>query len=114
MLSESRARWAAAVSRWQRSGLSCRDFSRREGVNPNSLSWWKWKLGSEATAQPSPVVATEAVRFVEVTGGVPATVRDGVDAPRLVVVAGRYHVEVPVGFDGPTLADLLGVLGTCS
>ena len=114
MLNGTRARWAAAVSRWQRSGLSCREFSCREGVNPNSLSGWTWKLGSEAMAKPSPVVATEAVRFVEVAAGVPATLKDAVDAPRLVVVAGRYQVEVPIGFDGPTLAELLGVLGACS
>ena len=76
------------------------------------MSWWKWKLGSEATAKPSPVVVSEPVSFVEVTKGVSAPVRD--EGPRLVVVAGPYHVEVPVGFDGPTLAELLGVLGACS
>jgi hypothetical protein len=94
--------------------LSCREFSRREGINPNSLSWWKWKLGSEAMEQPGQVAATEAVGFVEVTGGISATGSDGVDVPRLVVVTGRYHVEVPVGFDRQTLAELLGVLGACS
>ena len=103
------ARWAAVVSRWQRSGLTRVEFARLEGVNANTLSWWKWKLGADQRVEPIASPATTAVHFVEL----PTPGQDRASAPRLVVVAGRFQVEVPVGFDGPTLAEVLGVLEEC-
>lgn len=44
---ESREAWARRVERWQRSGLSARRFAQRERVRAATLSWWRWRLGTE-------------------------------------------------------------------
>jgi hypothetical protein len=46
MAKSSRDEWRRRVAAWLASGLSCREFAAEAGLNPNTLSWWKWKLGS--------------------------------------------------------------------
>ena len=38
--------WARLVRQWQRSGKTARAFGDERGVNANTLSCWKWQLGS--------------------------------------------------------------------
>jgi hypothetical protein len=40
--------WARLVRKWQRSGQSARAFGAAHGVNPRTLTWWKWRLGSDS------------------------------------------------------------------
>ncbi|MDC0723649.1 IS66 family insertion sequence element accessory protein TnpA [Nannocystis bainbridge] len=49
------------MTAWASSGLSCKDYAARAGVNPRTLTWWKSKLASVGAAGPAPV------SFVEVT-----------------------------------------------
>ncbi len=37
-------RWSRHVSAWAASGLSCKDYAAKAGVNPRTLTWWKSKL----------------------------------------------------------------------
>ena len=46
----TRAEWTKVVARYERSGLSAKAFAAREGISARSLSWWKWKLESDAEA----------------------------------------------------------------
>lgn len=38
------ARWARLLAEQQRSGQSVRAFAQARGLNPNTLSWWRWNL----------------------------------------------------------------------
>lgn len=40
----SRAEWQRLVRQWQRSGRPAREFAPQHGVDPRTLTWWKWRL----------------------------------------------------------------------
>jgi len=44
--------WRRAVGRWKRSGQTRAAFCDAEGLTPNTLTWWKWKLSTAASASP--------------------------------------------------------------
>jgi hypothetical protein len=46
----SRADWIKRVERWGDSGLTAKQFAVENGVSPQSLTFWKWKLRREAGA----------------------------------------------------------------
>jgi hypothetical protein len=103
-----REAWAKRIERWKDSGLTAAEFASETGINAHSLSWWKWRLGTEGQpdaprrrprrkAQPRPLT------FVELA----APVRS--EALEVVLASGRC-IRVPVGFDTATLERLLGVL----
>jgi len=113
MARETRAVWAGRIARWQRSGLTAERFAGREGLNPRTLTFWKWKLGRLATDRPASDGPHEprragAVGFVEVlrAAATPAS-----PAPAFeVVLPDGYRIGVAPGFDGATLRALLDVL----
>ena len=53
------SKWRAIVARHDSSGLSIKEFAESEGLNPRTLSWWRWKVGQE--------VSDSEVEFAEVT-----------------------------------------------
>jgi hypothetical protein len=91
------------VRRWERSGESAELFAAREGVNPRTLSFWKWKLGSAKL--PRSTKRRPSVDFVEV---VPEAVLQR-DAPIEIVVE-RYRVRLDRHADEATLARVLDVV----
>ena len=82
-------KWASVLAEAEDSELSMREFARSRGVNPNTLAWWKWKLGREA----------HGARFLEVVTGGP-----------LVVVVGDARVEVDHDTDLVLLRRVVGAL----
>lgn len=112
-----RETWAKRVARWKDSGLSAKEFAAETGINPRSLSWWRWRLAGGEPSTPkrrmraSKSRAVEVVKpatlsplsFVEMTASI---VRD----PLEVVLPSSLRVRVPVGFDDATLGRLLDVL----
>lgn len=69
-----RQEWRVLTERWRCSGLTGIDFSRQEGLNPNTFAWWRSELGREQRDQaltlvpvrkPSPM-AYETLEPVEV------------------------------------------------
>ena len=42
--------WLTVVERWQRSGLSAKEFAAAEGLVASTLSWWKWHLRAKELA----------------------------------------------------------------
>jgi hypothetical protein len=107
---DGREAWAARLERCRRSGLTTKEFARREGVSARTLTWWRWKLGEKAkrgtTIRGSARKPKGPVGFVEV---VRATAMVATDAFE-VEVAGGYRVRVPAQFDAEALERLLGVL----
>ena len=99
--------WRAHVSAWRRSGLTQREYCKRQGLGEWSFSSWKRRLAAGGAP--------------EVMGFVPVAVKGRVDGggnwgrprqhPLTVVVGERYRIEVGEGFSGKTLAEVLAVLG---
>ena len=106
----NRRAWAERVAAWKASGLTCKEFARQAGINPRTLSWWKWRLGSESRrgsggiARAANATATQ-LTFVEVDAAPLA------GAPIELVLEDGVVVRVPVGFDADTLREVLTVLG---
>jgi transposase len=100
MAKESREAWGRRVGRWERSGQTATEFAAREGVNPRTLSFWKWKLGRSKL--PSSTGRRPSVDFVEV---IPEAVLSH-DAP-LEIVVERYRVRLDRRTDEATLARVL-------
>src|SRR5688500_3223485 len=51
------SKWASIVERQEQSGQSIGEFAAQHGLNPRTLSWWRWNLGrTERVAAPSPFV----------------------------------------------------------
>lgn len=85
-------RWSRVVARCESSGLSVRAFAAQEGINPNTLTWWR-----------SHFRRSEA-RFVEVA----LPPRPTPLALELVNLGVR--IEVPVGTDLSWLRSVVGAL----
>lgn len=111
MARTSREVWAKRVERWQASDLTANEFAAEIGVNPRTLSHWKWALGKRSSGskrrkkrRARAASSTEIVSFAELD---PIVTRSG---PLEVVVDARRVVRVDSGFDAVTLARVLDVL----
>ena len=102
MARESRAAWERRVRRWELSGQTASEFAAREGVNPRTLAFWKWKLGS--LKLPSPTKARpRSLDFVEV---LPEAVQDS----PIEIVVERYRLRLDRRVDAAALARVLEVV----
>lgn len=106
-MKSTRAEWTKRVRRWERSGLTLREFAEREGLSAKNLGWWRWRLAKdgevqapagEDAAQPAPL------SFVRLEAEPqPAAMLE------VVLTNGRV-VRVPPTFDSAALASLLDVV----
>ena len=94
--------WAKRVERWQRSGLSAREFAARHGLNGRTLAYWGWRVRTTSPVGSSAVVPVGG-RFVEVVGAlatpIAASARDDDEerGPAAELVGcGGLVVRVPV------------------
>jgi hypothetical protein len=117
----SRTEWAKRVERWAESGLTAKEFAAETGLKASTLSFWKWRLGSEQRARSAAPEMTSAKRgrrgtaqralpsvptFVEMT---PAST--AVSRPLELVLRDELTLRVPVGFDEETLSRVLRLVG---
>lgn len=106
----SRDEWAKRVERWRDSGLSAAEFGAEVGVNPRTLTYWKWMLSREAAglaaprrrSRSAPKQAPNAA-FVEIRSAAPSATFE------LMLANGR-RLQIPMAFDASTLERLLAVL----
>ena len=98
------------LTRWERSGLSLREFGEQCGIPLSTLTWWRQvfrRAGEPVDAAPKGAPASEAVVFTEVRR--PATVPT--TPPVLEIVLRSGHVlRVPAGADTDTLQRVLQAL----
>ena len=72
-------RWSLVLEEVAESELSLRAFARSRGLNPNTLAWWKWRLGQTAADR------SDKAGFLEVV------------APRAETESGWSGLRVEVG-----------------
>ncbi len=116
----AREEWAKRVERWKESGLSCAEFAAELGINPRTLTYWRYilrkeaggekrtwprrKVAGEAASKPSRApAATVAAPFIEVQ----AATRSSAFELRL---RGGRRLRVSRDFDASALRRLLDVL----
>ena len=100
------------LARWQRSGLSLREFGQQRGIPLSTLTWWRQvfrRAGEPVNPASKRAPTSDAVVFTEVPrpATVPAT------PPVLEIVLRSGHVlRVPAGADTDTLQRVLQALQT--
>jgi hypothetical protein len=113
-----REEWAKRVARWSESGLTAAEFSTELGINPRTLTYWKWTLGKEARSnqvaavgreKAAPPVAAKRRRVVESSGLIELQVAAS-DGRLELELRGGCRVRVPRGFDEQDLRRLLDLL----
>lgn len=107
--------WSACVSRWRRSGLSVREFCRREALSEPSFYAWRRILtqrqaspvsgGPHSVAPRRPVSTGERFLPVQVACPIPTAST----AIEILLPAGQ-RLRVRPGFDRQTLEAVLELL----
>ena len=97
------------LARWQRSGLTLREFGAKRGIPPSTLSWWRQVFRRAGEEKMNRALAENAVVFTEVP--------KPVNVPRTpsvleIVLPSGHLVRVPAGVDPATLQRVLQVLET--
>ena len=119
-----RKTWLRHARAWKKSGLSCGEFAKRNGLKAGTLSWWTWKLRASGEDVPGgrarpakqrskkpqrPQKPRKALPFVEVTPVVEAAAGPATTCA-VELEAGGVVVRVGTGFDDAHLCRVLDVL----
>ena len=95
-MADGREVWAQRVRRLEESDLTTAEFAAELGINPRTLTYWKWRLGKEQRAEsPRARSAKKSPTFVEVKPGHEPTVV----APTPIEIVLDAHVVVRVTRD---------------
>ena len=110
-MGESREVWEQRVQRLRDSELKTGEFAAELGINPRTLTYWKWRLGREARSAAAGGSAKQKATFVEVK---PEEPRSSVGTERIEIVLdeGRTVVRVPERFDLETLRRVVVALAS--
>src|SRR5215470_3236294 len=95
------------LARWERSGLTLREFGQRRGIPLSTLTWWRQvfrRAGEPVDAAPKSALASDAVVFTEAPR--PATVPTTPPVWEIVLRSGNV-LRVPAGADTDTLQRVL-------
>jgi hypothetical protein len=97
------------LARWQRSGLTPREFGEKRGIPPSTLSWWRRVFRRAGEKHVNGAPAENPVVFTEVPkpAKVPRT-----PAVLEIILPGGHIVRVPAGADTDTLQRVLQALQT--
>lgn len=103
-LTPAAARWSALIDRHERSGQTLRAFAADNDINPNTLAWWRSRLGRVQRPATEPFLEV----VVDPAPSSPPQNDDGTVV--LVLDDLRAHVVVDRETDLALLKQLLGVL----
>jgi hypothetical protein len=97
--------------RWQRSGLTLREFAEKRGIPLSTLTWWQRVFRRAGEDEVNGAAAENAVVFTEVPK--PANPPMTLSVLEIVLHSGHL-VRVPAGADTDTLRRVLQALrATC-
>jgi len=97
------------LARWQRSGLTLREFGEKRGIPLSTLAWWRRVLRRAGDEEVNGTAVKNAVVFTEVPK--PANVPRKPAVLEIVLHSG-HMVRVPAGVDPATLQRVLQALRT--
>ena len=97
------------LARWQRSGLTLREFGEKRGIPLSTLTWWRRVFRDAGDEDGNGASAENAVVFTEVPK--PAKVPRTPAVVEIVLPSGHV-VRVPAGADTATLQRVLQALRT--
>ena len=97
------------LGRWQRSGLTLREFGEKRGIPLSTLSWWRRVFRDASAEDGNGSSAEHPVVFTEVPK--PAKVPRMAAVVEIVLPSGHL-VRVPAGADTSTLRRVLQALET--
>jgi hypothetical protein len=107
--SERARQMRRVLARWQRSGLTLREFGQQRGIPLSTLAWWRRVFRHAGDEEGNGAAAENAVVFTEVPppANVPRT-----PAVLEIVLHSGHLVRVPAGADTDTLQRVLQALQT--
>jgi hypothetical protein len=116
----TREDWAKRVERWGESGLTCAEFAAELGINPRTLTYWKWILAKEARGEkrvwpkrrPRSLSAMKAAKAPTSTSSslIEIQVAAPSDARIELELRGGRRLRIPAGFDAGGLKRLIELL----
>ncbi len=100
------------LARWERSGLSLREFGQQRGIPLSTLTWWRQvfrRAGKPVMTVSRSVTGSETPVFTEVP---PPAIVPRI-APAIEIILRTGHVlRVPAGADTETLQRVVQALQT--
>jgi len=114
----NREEWAKRVERWRDSGLTTAEFAAELGINPRTLTYWKWLLGKEARGEKrawpkrngGPAGPSKPTHIAPPTPGLIEIEVAPSDMRFELELRGGQRLRVPASFDPAGLGRLLDVL----
>jgi transposase-like protein len=108
--------WRKRVEGWKDSGLTAAEYAREIGVNPHTLTYWKWRLKARRGSpdkRPAPGEAPVRDGFVEVVMAQPEPVSppSAPAEPLELLLGGSLMLRIPVRFDETALRRVVATLG---
>ena len=101
----SRTEWKKVIRDWEGSGLSQKEYCKRNDLSRHTFSWWKWQLSKRPPRGRPPAFVEVAVPEAEVE-----RVRTVCTEALEVQVRNGVVVRIPRGFDENTLVRFMNVL----
>jgi transposase-like protein len=106
--STSREEWQRRVQRWRDSGLSTKEFAAEVGINPGTLTHWKYIFGktdrARRVAKAGETPDRPPLSFLEIQTLAPAP------GAFEIVLAGGRCLRVPATFEAESLKRLIAVI----
>lgn len=96
---ERRQYWGGHIQQWRGSGLTQKEYCRREGISLERFGAWKRRMERE---EHSGALVAVPPRIVSAALSADSSLR--------LVVEERYRVEIPDAFSSDTLEKVLRVL----
>jgi hypothetical protein len=106
----SRDEWAKRVERWVDSGQTAAEFGAEAGINPRTLTFWKWRLRREPGPGRRGRPRTRAFVEVVAQGEAGGTTEKAKPMTLEVVLRDGTVIRVPPHFDSAALKQVLGAL----
>ena len=97
--------WQSRVDGWVASGVSCKEYAARLGVNHHTLAGWRHKLRRRG---PAPRPSAPASGFVDVTTELAAALTN--ESAVIELEVGGALVRLRGQVDAEALSRVLGVL----
>lgn len=93
--------WQKRLGDWKRGGLTQAQYCRQNNLDPRNFLYWKKKILPNSGTVSVVEIPTQVVRHSSFSANPPNLV---------LIIDGRFRVEVPPGFDANTLERLITFL----